>query len=692
MNAINWSLRVIFLATIFTGLPTIGSLRAQENSAQNLPEKSNGHSMLTPITTTKSEKNLLAPIVKPASDKNAGGNSDPSAGAKKATIADAKDTAPNATPTVNGGLPKVPLQVAKPIVSTARDLPPIDSDAKSTQGSGDAADADASKIIQNKFVSQPFQMQPVVQSAATNTPSTTNVHTVGHVEQVAGSNDAKPATADNESSTPPNVAPFQTRDAFRSPTVNVADRQLPAGDQVELTVGKTRSDLQSQGENNTGKREVKDFPSIDVQPTVVAARKHAVADQLNSSIENGMIQNTSATEQPPVPFVQDEKSPSDRTLPNLRYPNPDAVNPGLIRPGFRLGPDGRLIPDPTFQGDPRLTDPQFRQQLNLAPDAQVTPGTNVPGQMDPFNNNFTDVPQDFMNQGSLDGFSDCGFSCGASQYGILEYLYFDRDNGVITAANFRPARFEDAMGLRITLGEKYDSFSGREFVYQGFDPWGGSSQRTSNSQLFTLLVPSNGITLNSINHLRFGNWMEQFQKTDLHSVEFNRVRWYWDVAKSFWGIRYIYLQDEYRLSSSNFFNQSGTYDIETENHMIGLQWGTSLAYDIGCRLSLSGWAKIGGYLNFSEGSIGLNNTGVQVLDNGTDRSDFAATFELGAVAHYQIGPRARLRAGYEVLQFYDVMTASQNYTGTITGLSGLNMRNDARQLFDGVSLGFEFFR
>ena len=426
------------------------------------------------------------------------------------------------------------------------------------------------------------------------------------------------------------------------------------------------------------KQEVKDFPVVSSQQAPQAEN------------ENQFVKNVSGVE----PVQQDERSPSDRGTPDIRYPNPNQnrANQGLIPPGFRLGPDGRLIPDPTFPNDPRLSDPQFRQQYGVGDDGAVAPGTQMPGNLDPFNNPYSDVPPEFMDGGSLAGFSDCGMVCGASKYAIVEYLNFDRNERVIVAANFRGAEFGRTDGWRFTIGEKFDSFSGREFVYQGFDPWVGVSQRTANGQLTTLLVPSNGITLNSISHLRFANWMEQFHKTDLHSLELNRVRWYWDVAKSFWGVRFIHLEDQYRLSSVNVINQAGTYDIETANDMLGLQWGTSLAYDIGCRLSLSGWTKVGGYANFSDGRIGLNNNGTQIINNRDEDTDFAATFELGVVAHYQISPQARLRAGYELFNFWDIMTASRNFDGTITGNSGLDMRSDDELLFDGFSFGFEFFR
>lgn len=470
------------------------------------------------------------------------------------------------------------------------------------------------------------------------------------------------------------------------------ENQVVTKNEVEVTVGDNYSAptnvVQSPNQSNqtqalgqsvrVAHQQVKDFPAV--------ANNTPAKTQNN---ERQFVQHVSGVE----PTQQDDqRSPSDRVTPNTRYPNPNQNYQGITPPGFRLAPDGRLIPDPTFPGDPRLADPMFRQRYGIDEDGTIARDAQMPGNLDPFAHPYSDVPAEYMDGGSLAGFSDCGMVCGASKYAIVEYLNFDRNERTIVAANFRGAEFGRTDGWRFTLGEKCDSFTGREFVYQGFDPWVGVSQRTANGQLTTILTPSNGISLNAISHLRFANWMEQFQKTDLHSLEYNHVRWYWDVAKSFWGVRYFHLEDEYRLSSVNIINQAGTYDIETANRMLGLQWGTSLAYDIGCRLSLSGWTKIGGYANFSKGRIGLNNSGTQVINNSDEDTDFAATFELGIVAHYQLAPRARIRAGYEILNFWDIMTASGNYDGTITGNSGLDMRSNDELLFDGVSVGFEFFR
>ena len=498
----------------------------------------------------------------------------------------------------------------------------------------------------------------------------------------------------DEQKTAVSVADSSRREAPKTieKSARPAENQVVTKDEVEVTVGDNYSAptnvVQSPNRPNqtqqfgqsvrVAHQQVMDFPGVANNPTAKTETN-----------ERQVVQHVSGVE----PVQQDDqRSPSDRVTPDTRYPNPNQNRQGITPPGFRLGPDGRLIPDPTFPGDPRLADPMFRQRYGIDEDGTIARDAQMPGNLDPFAHPYSDVPAEYLEDGSLAGFSDCGMVCGASKYAIVEFLNFDRNERTIVAANFRGAEFGRTDGWRFTLGEKYDSFTGREFVYQGFDPWVGVSQRTANGQLTTILTPSNGISLNAISHLRFANWMEQFQKTDLHSLEFNRVRWYWDVAKSFWGVRYFHLEDEYRLSSVNIINQAGTYDIETANRMLGLQWGTSLAYDIGCRLSLSGWTKIGGYANFSKGRIGLNNSGTQVINNSDEDTDFAATFELGIVAHYQLAPRARIRAGYEILNFWDIMTASGNYDGTITGNSGLDMRSNDELLFDGLSVGFEFFR
>ena len=74
-----------------------------------------------------------------------------------------------------------------------------------------------------------------------------------------------------------------------------------------------------------------------------------------------------------------------------------------------------------------------------------------------------------------------------------------------------------------------------------------------------------------------------------------------------------------------------------------------------------------------------------------EETDFAASAEFGIYARYKIGPRARLRAGYEIMALADIFDAESNYRPVV--LPGDGQRyEDGSAIFHGAVLGIEIFR
>ena len=339
----------------------------------------------------------------------------------------------------------------------------------------------------------------------------------------------------------------------------------------------------------------------------------------------------------------------------------------------------------------------------------------------------------------------------ARYYGHLEALVMDRQDGEISfTPSLQLSDFDVDAGYRVTFGERFDAVSGREFSY-----WGTSDISTDQ----TLEGPglSQAFLTTDINRgaiAPFGFFTEavaavpgalprapgtfgpldpgfvgsppvvgvpstliqpteqtQRSETLFHTVEANRVRWAWDVFKSFIGVRYIYASDRYELNSTATVPvndtlsviSSGTYTNFAQNNLIGPHIGGEWFYDVGYRLSASVNLKGGVYANLNQFDTRLFTDGEAFVDNEDENTSFASSIELGVHAHYQISPRGRFRAGFNLLHLEEVATVTQNLPGlaadadgTIVRVidrgTGSNTRDSDDMTFTGFSFGLEFFR
>ncbi len=340
----------------------------------------------------------------------------------------------------------------------------------------------------------------------------------------------------------------------------------------------------------------------------------------------------------------------------------------------------------------------------------------------------------------------------ARNYAHLEALLYTRTDDAITLSTIGDlGDFEFDAGWRVTLGERFDAINGREISYSGTADISESSSFTGSilptfsstdladavqpfgvsfpgipAQPFVPGTPAqviDGINIPAVPPMPatpgvapqdfFASEQSQSIETSFHSLEFNKVRWGWDVFKSFAGIRYIYMDDRYRLDSTNpnlVDNQSATFQLYTQNNLIGPHAGAEWFYDVGYRLSFSLGFKGGVYANLNEVDTRLIRTGATVLDNDDENTSFATSLDGNFIAHYQISPRGRLRVGYNAMYLGDVATVTDNQpTGALSTnpFGGISPADNPRQLsaasgtnasdsdyvtFHGFSFGLEFFR
>ena len=301
----------------------------------------------------------------------------------------------------------------------------------------------------------------------------------------------------------------------------------------------------------------------------------------------------------------------------------------------------------------------------------------------------------------------CGSMLCARRYYIFDTLSMTRDNGGVAGSNFFSVGTDSNYGMRVTLGHRRDAAEGTEISYWGVRTLNGSQERTDSlNRLRATFTPGGGFTEFTPETFNFyaADWQAQQMSTEFQSFEYNRTKWAWDVFKSFYGIRYIYFDDDYLLASRRGFpgNTSvGVFTLDSSNNLFGPQIGTEYFYDVGYRVSFSLLTKVGVHVNFSELNTSLKNIDYSAappaetffLNQRADKTKVAGTLELGFQTHYQVAPQSRFRFGYNALWLWGVITAEDNYPATLTPFTGTDPKtNRSAVLLQGINFGLEFYR
>ena len=291
-------------------------------------------------------------------------------------------------------------------------------------------------------------------------------------------------------------------------------------------------------------------------------------------------------------------------------------------------------------------------------------------------------------------FAACGFISRARNYALLDVLYFNREGGEPRTMNLNPAsEFDGGVGARFTFGRRQDAANGREFTYVGaFDLDDQGTATDPLGRITPRFVPD-GTFLFAGDISGFNNvtTLSEEIETQFHSFEYNRVRWGWDVVKVLFGLRYVLLEDEYSSETQNLFGDTGSFEIDAINHMIGPQIGAELFYDVGYRWSVSGFGKVGYLLNAFDADFEVINNDFAVVDGGDNSTTGTFLLDLGITGHYQLSSSSRFRVGYNLLYFDGVASSEETVPFTLSPFATSDGGDDDA-FFHGLSLGFEIYR
>lgn len=281
----------------------------------------------------------------------------------------------------------------------------------------------------------------------------------------------------------------------------------------------------------------------------------------------------------------------------------------------------------------------------------------------------------------------------ARRYLELDLLYMTREGDSIVLTNFGGVgAFDWRLGWRGTLGTRFDATHGREISYFGTENITGSVSRVDSlGRLSALFSPSSFYSGGEADAFFNAQAQNELMRTRVHSLEFNRVNWAWDVVKSFIGIRFFNVDDLYQLDSFSGAD-SGTYRLRAKNNMAGLHIGREWFYDVGYRLSFSGVAKGGIYGNATRFRATATSNGTQFLNGSNNRGAFSTNLEFNLTGHYQINNRTRFRMGYQALVLDNMVTVQDNLSGSLNPFLGNSKANRDTMFFHGFNLGLEIYR
>lgn len=320
-----------------------------------------------------------------------------------------------------------------------------------------------------------------------------------------------------------------------------------------------------------------------------------------------------------------------------------------------------------------------------------------------------------------------------------EALYLQRDipGGIVTSNNNSLASFAGLtpnttalstenldfdweVGFRATLGFHPDANNSWEATYWGLHEWSdrASAQPCANiggfftACAFLDAVFSQGLSLGSalpsINSFNFASQHEIKYETEIHNAELNYwrhlSRWGNFHPSILVGIRYIDLREEFKLSSIGgtvvipligvaLSQGSGEYKIETQNRLIGIQFGGQGVWRVNQRVGVGIRAKVGLLANFADQDSDLTNTnlilapGTTTLSKSESEEGFATVAEAGAFITWNVWRNLSLRVGYDVFHMGGVALAPEQFASSNTTDAFAQLDRNGSALYHGPSGG-----
>ena len=253
--------------------------------------------------------------------------------------------------------------------------------------------------------------------------------------------------------------------------------------------------------------------------------------------------------------------------------------------------------------------------------------------------------------------------------------------------------FDTGWGIRAGFGIHRSDSWGWEFEYLGlFDQEAARSVELADE----LALPGDlGL---ATNNFFFADEVSVRYTSQVNNAEVNRVCCYCcdgpGCSRSvewLYGFRYLNLNEDFTIVSTDFQESTSTYDVQTNNNLFGAQVGSRVRHSRG-RWSWEGASKAGIFGNAAEQhSDAIVDFPAFVVRPARSESGGNVAFvgDLNLTAVYQINNVWGARLGYNLIWIEGVALAPDQLDFTNTTTSGSDLSTDGGVLLHGINAGLE---
>jgi hypothetical protein len=303
--------------------------------------------------------------------------------------------------------------------------------------------------------------------------------------------------------------------------------------------------------------------------------------------------------------------------------------------------------------------------------------------------------------------SYCCRPCG-TLYAQVDGLVMDRTNGrsdraIVLDGSQLPNEvlltvedldFDFTGGVRALVGIPLDECKALEFGYFGLFDSNATAVVAGDDNL---TIP--GRLGRKSNDFLSADIMRVGYDSNIHSAEINCVKCCWcendccGYRSLEWlaGFRYLRLDEEFDITSTDFDEGTSVYDIDTDNNLYGAQLGLRVRRQrsrLGCELV----GKAGIFGNDASQRQFVTDFPPPFLlrdPRGDRESQVAFLGELGLSLTYQLTDRWTLRGGYNVMWLEGVATAPDQLDFSFRADSGTDLNTEGGLFLHGANAGLE---
>ncbi|MCS7166553.1 MAG: hypothetical protein RMI91_13370 [Gemmatales bacterium] len=307
----------------------------------------------------------------------------------------------------------------------------------------------------------------------------------------------------------------------------------------------------------------------------------------------------------------------------------------------------------------------------------------------------------------------CADGC-AWLYGSAEALWLRRTDSrrenltfndvPVFVLNTDAGEFDHEIGARFLVGMFLDRNTSVEALYFGLHDWSKMASVTDPAQTLQPYWGQFGVPGGLDDSAFTDAFAHGFQyDSRLHNVELNLRQWYSPYLSTLVGFRYVYVRDKFAFFS---FDDPGVpiggpgfglYQVNTKNHLLGLQIGADGSYPVlWDNLVLGIRGKAGLFINSAKQTSRFfnNPTGEgPITDAITDEDGnrLASLVEVGAYVTYWITPNIAVRGGYDLIYVAGLALAPENLDNSPLPLNARsNLKDNGDIIYHGPSIGVEF--